>query len=334
MKITIYCFLMLACSFANAQQYVNGTMVTGPVTKSGIQAGPGLQWAELQHDVAEPTVTNLSLGTGIGNPSFPTRHADDFTIPAGETWHLSQMEFFGTIMNTQTSTFPFNYLGVEIWNGEPTQTGSVKIYGDILTNILDIANSGYTMTDHIHNTSFNPDIIFRPIWRLRGNVDVTLPAGTYWIYFRFMASMNSATVYAPYVIVEGKRTLPHFNAKYQTLMPTVWHTAEDVDSAAMDYPFRINYSEVMDTGDLGRNAIQAYVDQPNGMLMLKGNALEQSDYWTMTLCDMRGLIVMEKKVPINGNEVYVDISALQSGLYIVRMTNANGVQSNIKIAKH
>lgn len=342
MKTTIYYFaIMLACGFANAQQYVNGTLSTGTISKSGLVAPAGRTWAELQNNGSDLSSTNGSFGMGIDGPSYSTYFADDFTIPAGESWDLNQIEVYASIESTDTGTMPFNTFNFEIWNGDPQLPSSQKIYGNINTNIFNAAASGDSFMTHIKNTAFlTPPFPMRTLWRVVGDIDVTLPAGTYWIYYRTLGGILTGSTCAPYCIVEGTRGLPHYNAKAYTVLVHVWNIAQDLgaplsaESVPQDYPFKINYTQTL--GIDGHNVnhqIIAYPNPTEGNLFFGiGNPVD--DNTKIIISDLRGLTVLEKTAENFGTYLKTDVSQLQSGLYIVRVvTGGNSIYQG-KITKN
>ena len=80
--------------------------------------------------------TTLGMTTlGFGHQvSANNRMADDFTIPAGETWTIDSVVFYayqtnGGIPSTITA------VNVRIWDGDPSAGGTV-IWGDTSTNVM------------------------------------------------------------------------------------------------------------------------------------------------------------------------------------------------------
>jgi hypothetical protein len=344
-KITSKAMLLLLLfklSTMNAQQYINGSLATGTVTKNGTIALPGRTWAELQNDEENNTVTNISLGIPINNPNLPSRYADDFTIPNGEIWHLNSMDMFATIHNLETMPLPFNFLSIEIWNGDPSLTGTQKIYGDIDTNVLDPENSGDSFMDHIKNTAFSvPPYEVRHIWKLRGNINVTLPGGTYWLYFKSTSAVNNASQYIPFCIVGGKRGLPHYNSKYHRVTPfSIWTNCIDTggqsQGVSQDYPFILNYTSVLGIGGHdGNDNIIAYPNPTEANLMFNlTNAEKYTGSKTIFVTDMRGVMVFQANIENHEiNTVSIDLSSLHGGLYIVRIMEETKVIYQGKITK-
>ncbi|MDZ7624130.1 MAG: hypothetical protein U5J96_06760 [Ignavibacteriaceae bacterium] len=55
--------------------------------------------------------------------------ADDFTIPAGETWQIDQVMTFA-YQTGSTTTSTINDVRIQIWNGNPMSGGTV-IWGGL-----------------------------------------------------------------------------------------------------------------------------------------------------------------------------------------------------------
>ncbi len=102
----------------------NGPLVTSPGTGAGGADESILQSTSLGMNV---------LGFGIQFLSNNTM-ADDFTVPAGETWDITDMTFFGYQSNAP-SAGTITGLYVQIYDGQPGAGGSV-IWGNLTTNVL------------------------------------------------------------------------------------------------------------------------------------------------------------------------------------------------------
>lgn len=147
-----------------------------------------------------PLITGIGNGAGGANTSaielpgtlfgfgcqgnLGNRMADDFTIPAGETWVINQVTTFQyQTGSTTTSTFTGGTL--RIWTGTPG-TGSV-IFGDDTTNRL--TSSAFS---NIFRVSTTLTDTARPI--MANTLDVgalTLGGGTYWVDVAFTGSLAS-----------------------------------------------------------------------------------------------------------------------------------------------
>ncbi|MDR0364780.1 MAG: hypothetical protein LBH92_07175, partial [Bacteroidales bacterium] len=139
--------------------YDNGPMVTHP------GAGPG------GTDYSALHAGENILATGFYQPSGLTL-ADDFTLE--ESVSITEMEFYGIQQGSTTSSI-FTGVYVEIYDGPPNE-GGTKIFGDMTTNrIISSEFSGiYRTTSDLSSTVI-------PIMRVVADVQIDLPAGTYWV---------------------------------------------------------------------------------------------------------------------------------------------------------
>lgn len=129
--------------------------------------------------------------TGIGftaNPlsSPPYRIADDVTVPAGQSWAVSQIRWLAYQVNSPTSG-TITSMRVQIWNGPPGAPGAVVIHGDPNTNRL----TGQVWTG-VYRYVSSPLENTRPIMECTASVPGwVLPGGaTYWIDVTFTGSLG------------------------------------------------------------------------------------------------------------------------------------------------
>ena len=157
--------VILSANLAAAQQgsllYDNGGFVNRP--------GEGPGGADL----------SLALpGWGVwGVPSveyYNARVADDFTIPAGDTWNISSARFFLYICGTTDS--PFTRMSLRIWDGTPADAGSHVIWGNTTTNVM--IDTGFTGA--YFSAADYPYSVYAVMW-LDANINITLQTGTYWL---------------------------------------------------------------------------------------------------------------------------------------------------------
>ncbi|HOW25380.1 MAG TPA: DUF11 domain-containing protein [Bacteroidales bacterium] len=210
----------LAGSRANIL-YDNGPLVNGPGQGAG-----GADASILQN-------VTLSMNTyGFGYQQNLTYSiADDFVVPAGETWSIESFDFFGhQTGSTTTSSFTGGYL--QIWNGDPSGGGSV-IWGDLTTNRL----TSTSWTNIYRVLEDNLTMTNRPIMRLVCSTPgLTLTAGIYWVEYSATGSLSSGPWAEP-ITITGQSTTG--NGK-QNLAGT-WGGALDTGSGAQQgFPFLIS----------------------------------------------------------------------------------------------
>ena len=233
---TLLAFLLLCFvgGTINAQTYVNSNLSTGPTATGGGAAPAGYTWSELQ-----PGSTSFGVS---GNIAAGVRLGDDFTVPAGNTWNLTSMTFFGYQTGFAGTTSPFTTIRVTIHSG--SITGPV-VFGDQTTNRL--ASTTDALMYRIANGTPGTT---RRIWAINATTVVTLPAGTYWIEYATNVTGGVAH-FLPLGTVVGTTTQPGNNAQQNT--GTAWAPLLD-GTNPQDMPFRINYTSGPVTPCLGTPA--------------------------------------------------------------------------------
>src|SRR4051812_31988317 len=81
--------LFMAATALPQTLYDNGGLSTGATLFNGTAAPAGYTWSELQRDPANPTFLNNTLGFGAQGSG--QRLADDFTVPNGQQWTITQV---------------------------------------------------------------------------------------------------------------------------------------------------------------------------------------------------------------------------------------------------
>lgn len=216
----------------------NGPLGTGTTTDGGDPAPPGAEWSELQHPVGDLSEANLFLGESMDGPFDNERVADDFTVPAGETWTIGSFDTYGF-----TSGLPapgrFYSATLQIWTGPPSTPsgGFTRLFGDGSTNRLAATEPTgiYRTLNTVAPAAADPQP--RMIWRNSIEVDppLTLPPGTYWAEWAGHAHFDS---FAPQVTVKGARGRPGANGRKFLNAVGVWSPANDVGNPlpAPDFP--------------------------------------------------------------------------------------------------
>jgi len=121
--------------------------------------------------------------------------ADDFTIPAGETWQIDQVMTF-TYQTGSTTTSTINDVRIQIWNGSPMSGGTV-IWGDLTTN-----RYASSIWSNIYRTTETaPNDVNRPIMVVTSNIGTSLGAGTYWIQWQCGGTLASGPWCPPVTIL-------------------------------------------------------------------------------------------------------------------------------------
>ena len=162
----------------------------GPLTTS-VGTGAG---GEDESVLENTTLGMTTLGAGH---TGAFRVSDDFTI-VGDDWDITTITFFayqtGAIASTITE------INLQIWDGVPGAVGSNVIFGDETTNIMSATSFSNILrvTEATTGTATN-----RQIAASIADVNITLPAGTYWLDWQSNGSAGSGP-WAPPITITGQ----------------------------------------------------------------------------------------------------------------------------------
>lgn len=129
--------------------------------------------------------------------------ADDFTVPAGDSWTIENIRLFGYQTN---ATFPsINDVRYQIWFGQPGQAGSLMVCD--ITGALDVAEwaEGPFTLGRILRTNgqgvCTTARIQQSLWCFGPGAGPCTPlaAGTWWLAFQYAGSGSSGPWVAPVV---------------------------------------------------------------------------------------------------------------------------------------
>jgi hypothetical protein len=167
----------------------NGSVMNSPGTGAGGADESILQGTSLG-------MTTLGFGHQILNDN---RISDQFTIPAGETWDITNITFFAYQTGAPT-TSTMTAVHVEIYDGAPP--GGTVVFGDMTTDVMSsTAWSGiYRVTETTTGSATD-----RAIMAQVTNTPVTLGEGTYWVVWQTDGSFASGP-WAPPVTITGNST--------------------------------------------------------------------------------------------------------------------------------
>jgi hypothetical protein len=158
----------------------NGPLVTNPAV--GCNGG----------DASAITSPNTVFGFAANKATF-FYVADDFTSNA--TWTIDSLKFFSYQTVTGGSGVTINGIFVRIWNGAPNAGGTV-VWGDTTTNRLAVTR----LTNIYRVTATTLTNCDRRIQEVVAAVNVTLPAGTYWVEWGFTGTATSGPWQPPVTI--------------------------------------------------------------------------------------------------------------------------------------
>jgi hypothetical protein len=177
--------------------YDNGPLATGPTSKSGVPAPAGTQWSECQAEGAvAPTQANTSAGFLADVVDGPdTRVSDNFTVPAGQTWNVNGLRFWGYQTGAGQANNSINGVNARIWNGRPGDAGATVVWSSPGFPATVTPTGGFANIFRIFNTIVPPAsapgttraVFIREI-AVSG---LSLTAGTYWVDWQFAGTVAS-----------------------------------------------------------------------------------------------------------------------------------------------
>lgn len=303
--------MVLCGALMSAQSYSNGNLSTGATTSTSVAAPAGYTWSELQAENSTYGVSGFTDGTN------DFRLADDFMVPAGESWAISSVEIFA--YQTGSTTFPINQMNLKIWSGSPNAGGTV-VFGDTTTNIINVAGSTDSKMYRVAASAVGTT---RRIWQIKGNVIKTLNPGTYWLDYQVRAT-NSGSVFLPPVTIVGSNGPASANALQASA--GVW--AEIVDGgsfAPQAMPFIITYvATALGTTETRQldSRVLVYPNPTMDSFKLTLPSESKNTNTEISIFDVTGKKVKSFKLADSYN-----VSDLQKGVYIIKVNDGQNIKA-------
>lgn len=238
--------LVLAAGSASAQLYSNfggynsGAigLSTGALTGSGVAAPAGFEWSELQNDGAGNANTSAGFTASLAAPGPNFRLADDFVIPAGQTWNITSILTYGYQTGSAPTAQPITGGSINIWSGAPNAGGTIVATGTFATSTNTNLYRVFSTTTPAPGAAPGTTRLIREVaWSFSA---VTLGEGTYWIDYQYV---GAGTIFNPSITIPGTRGLTGWNALQ--LASGVWGPVIDAGNPAtaadlaQDLPFVI-----------------------------------------------------------------------------------------------
>lgn len=171
----------VAAAAASAQDRLAGN---GPLSSmpGAHETGGDLIWA-----VPSGAAAGVS-----GYSAIAYRLAEGFELTSGAT--IDEVAVYAYQQGAIAGP-TIDYLGVELWNGQPGSAGAERVAGDVERNALASAEHTNAFVA-MHGVSFTID---RPVYELRA-VDLgwTVEAGEYWLVWTLGGSIDGGP-YSPYL---------------------------------------------------------------------------------------------------------------------------------------
>lgn len=236
--------LLAGAAGLNAQViYTNGPLSTGATTQGGTAAPTGATWSELSDN---NTTVNTIFGFGFSTANS-LAVADDFTVPAGETWTITGFQYYTYSTGAPPATSPVSATSLQISDAAPSAGFGTVLFGDLTTNRQSTTTPPSsaliyrcTNTDTTLSPGATPDTN-RLCWLV--TVDVSpaqiLTAGTYWVAFNgtLTGGLTSGPWLPPSTVTDE---LGPVGANAEQLNTGTWIAL--MDMAAQEVPFRLTGS--------------------------------------------------------------------------------------------
>ena len=239
---------LLVAGFTSAQGADQDVApASAPWGAPAAQVASGAQSLALLHDNGK-YITGFGNGAGAANTSaieagFVTfgygcqlsstsnnRVADDFTVPAAQTWVLSSMTW-RAYQTGAPSNGTLTSANVRIWQGGSPAFGGTVLAGDITTNRM----TGMAWSGVYRVESTSPGDISRAI--IDATIDMSwvppLPEGTYWVDVQFTGNLSSGPWSNPTVAAHVLDNAEQFTSSTGTWQPV----ADAASGAFQDFPF-------------------------------------------------------------------------------------------------
>ncbi len=275
--------------------YDNGTLSSGGTTRSGVAAPAGATWSEAQNDNGVTNYANTSAGSSCSVTATVFRCADDFNVPVGQTWTVSQVVVFAYQTGFAGGTSPITAATLQIWRGRPGDPGSVLVFGDTSTNRLGTSTNAnvFRIFNTVVGAGANPPTApgtTRIVWQNNLNVSpaAVLTAGNYWIDWNTQIGATTAH-FAPVTTILGSRNAPLLNARQFT--GAAWVDVVDAGQTPtgnptpipmpMDFPFKLNGSIAGAPLVPASRTVDMNGDNKTDFVVARStDAVSQSTWWT------------------------------------------------------
>ncbi len=308
--------LLSLCPFEGISQviYSNGPFSTGTNHAATSTTAPtGYTWSELE--LPSGTLGFSGFYNNAATNDFSI--ADDFVVPAGATWNLTNVNFYGYQTNYAGVTPPIDAVRVRIWNGDPSSGTATVVYGNMTANVYNAAGSGEEFVYRVANTTGTT----RKIWRFNTTISTSLTAGTYWIEFQVHAT-NDSSAFIPPVTILGTQIDPSWNAKQRNA--STWSSLVDTGSNSNKaLPFQIIGSITL---GLTSNALASnFTMYPMPVKDACNFKLKQDTSIKaklVSIYDLNGRLIQQENV-VNEQEFSVSTNTLQTGVYLLKILDQN-----------
>lgn len=298
-----------------SQLYSNGAISTGVTHLATSTSAPaGYTWSELQTPAG--TLGFSSFYNNALTNDFAI--AEEFVVPAGQSWSLTNVNFYGYQTNYAGLTIPIDALRIRIWNGDPSLGTSSVVYGDMTTNVLNAAGSGEEFIYRVSNATGTT----RRVWRFNATISTILNPGTYWIEYQVHA-LNDSSIFMPPVTILNTQSDPNWTAKQRNA--NTWSGLIDTGSSFnRSMPFQLIGTDLLGIEfSAGTSNFSMYPMPVKEVCNFRLNKQLLENPNSLTIYDFKGALVF-KQSNIKSSDFSVNLSSLQTGLYFVKILDKNG----------
>ena len=323
-KILLLQTLILSCFFAQAQVYLADTAFTTGTNSAG----------ERVSALFKPNGNNFGI---IMNARGSVAVADNFTIPAGQTWDLDTVILYGYQPGTQIVS---TITGATLRIFRDSVTG-LSIFGDATTNRM--AASGWAGFYRVDTGIGTINSRQRPVMymKIKLTPTLTLGAGTYWMAWSAYGNFPDGP-YCPPKVLPGQVNPPGQDGKQFDNGNGVWVNC--VDSISPTGVQRLGFNFILKgpsaTGINGVSRLQAdflLVPNPVQDKATLSFSLNNPDEVNLRLYDVTGREVrtlLEKRLNKGRHSVPFEVADLPSGTYFYQLKTAHGSAGGQMEIKH
>jgi hypothetical protein len=283
---------------------------------------------------ADASTLHDGMGTyGAGHAvSSGFRVADDLIVPVGETWVIDTLVFFA-YQTGSGNTSTITEVNLNIWNGDPSDPGSVVVFSDGVTNLLIESNfvNAYRTGDFGSATCDPTTCNQRPIMRNSLEIGTTLTAGTYWLDWQTGGSGASGPWVPPVNLGAGITTTG--NAKQFDPAALVWNDL--FDGALLSDPQGLPYlaigSVITGVEELNsNNSVSVFPNPMSESTTVTINETVAGASYSMKVYDILGNVVKSVE-SINEKTFVMERGSLSTGVYFYEVNRESTVIKNGKL---
>jgi hypothetical protein len=250
--VAIVAACMASAALGQTVLWDNGPIVTNPTGGTGAIAGQPISNAD---GFTFPGQSFIFSTTGVGAATwYDNALAEDFTVPEGEEWELTEATFFAFL--TPTNADPIRAVRLNLWTSTPYNAHSPSpvpfpLPQPMLPQPLEVATEQGPLVCHRQSVTSTSTV--RPVHEYTVSLDGLVPGGrlgpgTYWLEFAFVNDLTvGQNVLVPLVTprdaVEGHNARQYNAIDGQMTSPRAWfegregYVNDEIPGRAFELPF-------------------------------------------------------------------------------------------------